>query len=80
MKPSTIKAAFDYGYAIGNDTSGMLGLNSTWPTEADWVKPDAFVRAWSAGWTAGHSERRDGMPAWACDDGDYQRSDAAPNL
>jgi hypothetical protein len=65
MKPASIKEAREEGYRCGNDTSGMHGYWSAWPSEKDMEQPDALVKAWMAGWSEGYKERNEGTPLWA---------------
>ncbi len=75
MKPTTIKAAFDQGYAEAECGREL----AAWPSPQDFENRDKFTDAFIKGWTVGQEHRGRTIPAWV-DDGDYQRSDAAPGL
>ncbi len=71
MNPITIANAYDRGYSHGNDSTGMLGYFSLWPSDADFIKPDPFVRAYMKGYRDGEAERQTrGIPAWAIAEGE----------
>ena len=62
----TEKHAYDDGLSVGSDGSGMSG--GAWPSQADFDKPDSFVRAWIRGFSDGQSDRLGQFrPAWSID-------------
>ena len=64
-KIQTVADAGKVGYDDGFH-GPYMGMGESWPYALDLLYPDAFVRAWMAGWTDGNKAKEDSYrPEWA---------------